>query len=82
VHPNYQATQYVWEKFTEACMNDDTRILMKEIAEINLAYQHKPFNSNTAQHQKFLHSYFEKTTMLKETYPYLNLENELSYFRE
>ncbi len=82
VHPNYQATQYVWEKFTDACMNDDTRSLMKEIAEINLAYQHKPFNPDTTHHQKFLKSYFEKTTILKEKHPYLDLEKELDYFSE
>ena len=80
VHPNYQATQYVWEKFTEACMSDETKLLMKEIAEINLAYQHKPFNPKTTQHQKFLQSYFEKATAFKEKYPYLDLEKELGYF--
>ena len=81
VHPNYQATQYVWEKFTEACMTDETRSLMKEIAEINLAYQHKPFNPDTSQHKKFLKSYFEKTTALKEKHNYLDLENEIRYFK-
>ncbi len=81
VHPNYLATQYVWEKFTNACMNDETRTLMKGIAEINLAYQHKPFNPDTAHHRKFLKSYLEKTTALKETYPYLDLENEIMYFK-
>ncbi|HEY0356285.1 MAG TPA: GSCFA domain-containing protein, partial [Flavisolibacter sp.] len=25
VHPNYHATQYVWEKFMEACMDEKTR---------------------------------------------------------
>lgn len=82
VHPNYQATQYVWEKFTDACMSEDTRSLMKEIAEINLAYQHTPFNPDTTQHTKFLKSYLEKTTILKEKHPYLDLEKELTYFGE
>ena len=81
VHPNYQATQYVWEKFTDACMNEDTRLLMKEIAEINLAYQHKPFNPDTTHHQKFLKSYFEMATILKEKHPYLDLGSEIVYFK-
>jgi hypothetical protein len=80
VHPNYQATQYVWEKFTEACMNEETRTLLKEIAEINLAYQHKPFNPLTNQHQNFLDTYFAKTNALQIKYPYLDFGNELSYF--
>lgn len=80
VHPNYQATEYVWEKFTGACMNEETALLMKEIAEINLAYQHKPFNPDTAHHKKFLKNYLEKTSLLKEKHSYLDLENEIAYF--
>ncbi len=80
VHPNYQATQYVWEKFTEACMTEDTRSLMKEIAEVNLAYQHKPFNPLTKQHQQFLNLYLSKTKVLQEKYHFLNLEGEIAYF--
>ena len=80
VHPNYQATQYVWEKFTEACMKDETRELMKEIGDINLAFQHKPFNEKTGLHRKFLASYFTKTRVLQKKYSFLNFENELNYF--
>jgi hypothetical protein len=80
VHPNYQATQYVWEKFTEACMMEETRMLMKEIAEINLAFQHKPFNAKTGLHRKFLASYFTKTQLLQKKYSFLDFGNELSYF--
>jgi hypothetical protein len=80
VHPNYHATQYVWEKFVNACMTEETRELMKHIAEINLAFQHKPFNATSNQHKKFLASYFNKTKQLQEQYSYLNFEEELSYF--
>ncbi|MDE3236086.1 MAG: GSCFA domain-containing protein [Bacteroidota bacterium] len=79
-HPNYAATQYVWEKFTGACMNEETNALMKQIAEINLAYQHTPFNPATQQHQKFLQTYFEKTRQLQLEHPYLSFEQELKYF--
>ncbi|MDB5210409.1 MAG: hypothetical protein JWQ30_1236 [Sediminibacterium sp.] len=82
VHPNYQATQYVWEKFINACMSEETRNLMKEIAEINLAFQHKPFNSLTGQHQHFMESYLNKTKNLQEQHPYLDLKNELAYFQK
>lgn len=80
VHPNYQATQYVWQKFTEACMSEETRGLMKEIAEINLAYQHKPFNALTSHHHKFLASYYTKTKSLQSKHPYLDFMQELAYF--
>jgi hypothetical protein len=65
VHPNYHATQYVWEKFTEACMNNETKELMKEIAEINLAYQHKPFNPATGIHKNSSHPILQKRDRCK-----------------
>lgn len=80
VHPNFHATQYVWEKFTNACMSDQTRNLLKEIAAINLAVQHKPFNPSTAQHQQFLKTYQEKAQQLQLLHPYMDLKNELKYF--
>ncbi len=81
VHPNYHATQYVWEKFTAACMSNETRALMKEIAEINIACQHKPFNAHTVQHRKFLHTYAEKVEELQRRFPFLDMTDELQYFQ-
>ncbi len=81
VHPNYFATQYVWEKFVDACMNENTKTVMEEIHAINLAFQHKPFNAGSDQHRKFLQSFYQKTCTLKELYPYLDFEKELTYFK-
>jgi hypothetical protein len=80
VHPNYFATEYVWEKFTYACMDEKTRSLNSEIASINLARQHKPFNASSEQHQRFLKTSFERTRLLQAEHPYLNFEEELKYF--
>ena len=81
VHPNYFATEYVWEKFCLACMNESTRKLMEEIRTVNLAYKHKPFNSDSEQHQKFLNATLEKTKGLKEQFPFLDFEKEIKYFQ-
>jgi hypothetical protein len=80
VHPNYSATQYVWEKFTEACFDEQTRKLLEEIHLLKLAYQHKPFNAASEAHRKFKQRYLEKTNELKSLYPYLDLARELEYF--
>lgn len=81
VHPNYHATQYVWEKFVDACMDEKTKNLIEEIHSIYLAYKHKPFNVISDQHKKFLKSYFNKTTSLSDQYPFLNFAKELEYFK-
>lgn len=80
VHPNHQATQYVWEKLCVACMAAETQTLMKEIAEINLACQHKPFNPGTEMHRHFLASYHAKTEALKSRHTGLDFSMELAYF--
>ncbi len=80
VHPNYFATEYVWKRFVQACMNDDTQKLTSEIHAINLAFQHKPFNSTSGQHKQFLNSFLKKTTELQQKHPFLNFTKELEYF--
>ncbi|MCW3087849.1 MAG: hypothetical protein JWQ78_1235 [Sediminibacterium sp.] len=80
VHPNHQATQYVWEKFVAACLSGDTQLLMKEIAEINLAYQHKPFNPSTERHRHFLDTYHAKTKALLSKHGYIDFSEELAHF--
>ena len=80
VHPNYAATNYVWEKFIPTVINESSQILMKEINEINAAMNHKPFNENSLAHQNFKKKYLEKVIILKSNYPYLNLENEIITF--
>lgn len=80
VHPNYHATQYVWERFVNACMNEATRSLMEEISQLNLAFNHKPFNVQSSQHRLFLKTNLEKAIQLRSVHPFLNFDKEIAYF--
>jgi hypothetical protein len=81
VHPNYFATQYVWEKFIQSCTDEKTRTLMDEIEVINSAYHHKPFNPHTDQHKTFLGSMRERIKKLMEQHPYLVMDKEMQHFQ-
>jgi len=81
VHPNYAATNYVWEKFMAACIDEPSRLLMKEINIINAAKNHRAFNPASEQHKKFLQTNLEKVKKLKAQFPYINFEEELNYFK-
>ena len=81
VHPNYQATQYVWEKLKLNCMSASTNELIAEIDEIKLAFQHRSFHPTTQQHQNFLKKYLDKTMELQAAFPTLHFENEIAYFK-
>ena len=80
VHPNYAATNYVWEKFIATCIDAPSQQLMKEINIMNAAKNHQPFNPLSLAHKKFLEANLQKVTELKSRYPYLNLEEEYSHF--
>lgn len=79
-HPNYEATQWILQFFVENYFSKETQDRMKEIQEIQLAYQHQPRNPETQAHQKFLQSYYDKTLRLSKLLPHLDWEKELNYF--
>ncbi len=81
VHPNYAATNYVWEKFMVTCIDEQSQQLMKEIAVIVAAKNHKPFNPTSGQHKKFLQTNLEKVQKLQQQFPYLNFEEEKIFFK-
>ncbi len=80
VHPNYAATNYVWEKFIATCIDENAQQLMKEINSINVAKNHKAFNPLSSAHKKFLQANLQKVIALKSLYPYLNLQEEYIHF--
>lgn len=80
VHPNYAATEYVWEKFTAACLSEATRGLIAELHAIYLAFRHKPFHDASPAHLKFLQSFAARTRTLQQAHPYLDLAAETAYF--
>lgn len=80
VHPNYMATEYVLEKFTAACIDEQSQQLMQEVKKIVIARKHKAFQPETKAHRQFLMSHFEKAKELQGKYPFLDLKEELKYF--
>ncbi len=82
VHPNYAATNYVWEKFVPAVIDDSSQQIMKAINEINAAVNHKPFNPSSLSHKKFLQTNLEKVILLSQKYPNLDFSTELQFFNE
>lgn len=82
VHPNYPATEFVLEKFSDTCIADASQELMKEVKQIIIARKHRPFQPETKAHQQFLSAHFDKAKKLKEKYPFLDLTEELVYFSQ
>lgn len=79
-HPNYAATQFVLEKFTESCLDSEAQQLSDELRKLVIARNHKAFNPASKQHLQFLSSQWQKTKQLQDQFPFLDLEKELAYF--
>ncbi|MFI5133209.1 MAG: GSCFA domain-containing protein [Chitinophagales bacterium] len=82
VHPNYMATEFVLEKFTESCIDKESQLLMEEVKKIIIARKHKAFQPDTKAHRQFLQSSAEKAKELMNKFPFLDLEEELKYFSQ
>jgi hypothetical protein len=82
VHPNYSATEFVLQKFSETCIDETSQQLMKEVKSIMIARKHRAFQPETKAHQQFLMTHFEKTTALQKKYPFLDLTKEIIYFSQ
>ena len=74
VHPNYAATQYVWETFTTSCMTAETLDILRQVNEIMTAKKHRPRFPETQAHQNFMKETESKWQRLTAKYPFLNMK--------
>lgn len=69
VHPNQLAINYIWKKFMEVWINNNSYNTMKEVEQIQKDLAHKSFNPNSKLHRQFLQNIEKKINLLREDYP-------------
>lgn len=82
VHPNYLATNYVWEKFSLACIDGKTRQVFKELDFINNALNHRPLHPESEEHKKFRAKIYTSIQELVNRFPEFDLKSELEFFKD
>ena len=82
VHPNKQASGYVWEQFQISNLEPAAVDLLRKIEEINTSLNHKPRFEETEASQKFRRQLLLKMQQLKAQFPYLDYEKEISNLAE
>lgn len=80
VHPNYAATQFVFEQFRQAFFDADTQALCDRIREVTTAFRHKPNFPDTEAHRKFLTANLNKIKALEPLTPLADWAPEKTYF--
>jgi hypothetical protein len=69
LHPNQVAIDFIWHKFSENYMAEESIALMQEISEIQKSLRHRSFNPESEQHKKFLAKLQQKIKALGERWP-------------
>lgn len=72
IHPNKTAVNYIWEKFKEVWITEDSGQTMQEVETIQRGLNHKPFNPNSEAHQSFLKKLQQKKETLLQAFPFMN----------
>ncbi|MFV0192423.1 GSCFA domain-containing protein [Empedobacter falsenii] len=54
IHPSKQAVDYIWEKFSVTYLEQSTHTINQKINKVISAMNHRPFNEESENHQKFL----------------------------
>jgi GSCFA family len=80
VHPNFSATSYVWQRFTETAIDAKCLNLMQELYKIKIAMQHRSMHPASAAHQSFLKMHLDKCKTLQAENSFLHLQTEIDYF--
>ena len=82
IHPNQLAIDYVWERFCDTMLDQETKYILTEIKPIMMAKKHRPFHPDLKSHQQFLRANYLKVCELEKRYPFLNFEEEKYIFAQ
>lgn len=79
-HPNKQAIDYVWKRFSEVYFNETTNGINEKVLTIQQAYNHRLFDQSSPSSIKFKKGFYEKCLALQSEYIWLDFSKELKYF--
>ncbi len=71
IHPSTLAVDYIWQHFKETWISEQALTTMNKVKEIQNAMAHKPFNSESQQHQLFLQKLEQKKLQLQQEYSFI-----------
>ena len=77
-HPTEQAIDYIWERFSESCFSEETRMLNREWAQLEKALHHRPLTPDAEAFRTFSMQNLFKLKKIREKYPYFDLSEEIN----
>jgi len=80
VHPNSQMTRYIWDKFSNAYFDEDTREIMQKVRKLVIARNHRPFDAASEKHREFCRKQLEEIRKLTGKHSFLDLSELKDHF--
>ncbi len=80
VHPGEAGINYVWARFRESCIDQDSVQLMNRLEPLLKAALHRQSGQKTKASKEFNSSQIGKISRLIEEFPFLNLDAEIKAF--
>ena len=74
IHPNTVAIDYIWDKFKDVWISENTELIMRDVDVVQKGLKHKPFNTKSEAHQSFVTKLQSHIKDLCEKYPHFNFE--------
>jgi len=71
IHPSQVAIDYIWERFSQTTISEESHSIMNEVETIQKGLAHRPFNPNSESHKKFLDNLNQKINTLALKFPHI-----------
>ncbi|WP_271406243.1 GSCFA domain-containing protein [Tenacibaculum soleae] len=71
IHPSSTAIDYIWEKFIEVWISENSLQTMKDVDSIQKRIAHRSFNPTSEAHLKFLKNIEQKKETLVKAFPFM-----------
>lgn len=69
IHPSPMAIDYIWERFAETHISQESISIMEEVTTIQKGLAHRSFNPNSASHKQFIENLNKKIHTLESKFP-------------
>ena len=71
LHPSKVAIDYIWERFSQTTISEESHSVMEEVETIQKGLAHRSFNPNSESHKKFLDNLNQKINTLALKFPHI-----------
>ncbi len=73
LHPSSLAINYIWQRFAEVALTEETKMILPEVGKIVAAQQHRLLHPDTASSKKFIEKTQQQLEEFSIRYPYIKI---------